>query len=125
MGFRSPIRSVYRNIPEGVSRAPRSEYWWFALFSFLAYIPAIVLIGLTQTAWPLLGWFLLVGLPTVSASVRRLHDTDRRGWWMLLGFIPFGGFVLIVFYCLPSRPGPNRFGPQPGVRYQESFTRRA
>jgi uncharacterized membrane protein YhaH (DUF805 family) len=126
MGFVSAVRSGYRNIPEGgVSRAPRSEYWWFALFWFLTYIPTLVLIALIQTAWPLLGWFLLVGVPMLSVSVRRLHDTDRRGWWMLIGFVPLAGLVLLVFYCLPSGHGPNRFGPQPGVWYREDLIRPA
>ena len=50
----------------------------------------------------------IVGLPLI---VRRLHDTDRSGWWVLIGLIPFvGGIVLLVFACLPGTPAPNRFG---------------
>jgi len=46
--------------------------------------------------------------------VRRLHDTDRSGWWILIGFVPFiGNLVLLVFSVLDSQPGPNRFGPSP------------
>ncbi len=53
-------------------------------------------------------------LPGLAVTVRRLHDTDRRGWWILLGLIPIIGIiVLIVFYCTAGTPGPNRFGPDP------------
>ena len=52
-------------------------------------------------------------VPTLAVSVRRLHDTGRSGWWMLLSLVPFGGIVLLVFDCLDSEPGPNRFGPSP------------
>ena len=53
-------------------------------------------------------------LPSIAVAVRRLHDTDRSGWWILLGFIPIiGGIVLLVFYVLEGTQGPNRFGPDP------------
>ena len=52
-------------------------------------------------------------LPSLAVTVRRLHDTDRSGWWILIAFVPFvGAVVLIVFMCLPGTAGPNRFGPQ-------------
>jgi uncharacterized membrane protein YhaH (DUF805 family) len=57
---------------------------------------------------------LAVLLPTIAVTVRRLHDTDRTGWWILLGFIPvIGGIVLLVFYVLEGTRGPNRYGPDP------------
>jgi uncharacterized membrane protein YhaH (DUF805 family) len=61
------------------------------------------------------GLFALAMLiPSISVGVRRLHDTDRSGWWLLLGLIPvIGAIVLIVFYLLDSQPGENRFGPNP------------
>lgn len=49
-----------------------------------------------------------------AVSVRRLHDTGRSGWWLLIGLIPLAGaIVLLVFLCTDSEPGPNRFGPSP------------
>ena len=51
-------------------------------------------------------------IPSIAVSVRRLHDTDRSGWWILIGFVPLIGTIwLIVLYCMEST-GPNRFGPQ-------------
>jgi hypothetical protein len=71
-----------------------------------------------QTEWsplfsPLSSVFdLLTFLPGLSVSVRRLHDLDRRGWWLLIALIPLiGGIVLIVVFCQRGEPGDNRFGP--------------
>ena len=56
----------------------------------------------------------LLLLPGLAVSVRRLHDTGRSGWWLLIGLIPLAGaIVLLVFVCTDSEPGPNRFGPSP------------
>jgi uncharacterized membrane protein YhaH (DUF805 family) len=96
-------------------RARRSEFWWFYLFLWLAYF-AFFLVdialgtepGLTTTA----ALFVLVG--STTASVRRMHDTDRSGWWYLVGFIPLLGLIwLIVLLTQDGTPGINRFGPSP------------
>ena len=66
-----------------------------------------------------LGLFTLIfalgsTIPAIAVSVRRLHDTDRSGWWFLIQLIPLiGGIVLLVFFCLDSSPGQNRFGANP------------
>ena len=66
---------------------------------------------------PLAGVGGLVGLasllPALAVTVRRLHDTDRPGLWILLGFVPFGGLVLLVFFAQPGTSGPNQFGSEP------------
>lgn len=54
---------------------------------------------------------LLLFVVTLSLSVRRLHDTDRSGWWYLISFVPFGSLVLLYFFVLPPTPGPNQYGP--------------
>jgi hypothetical protein len=58
---------------------------------------------------------LILGLvlPALAVSVRRLHDTGRSGAWILLGLIPFGGIVTLVFTCMDSQPHPNQYGPSP------------
>lgn len=65
---------------------------------------------------PLAGVGGLVGLamllPALAVTVRRLHDTDRSGWWILLGLIPPAVVILLVFFLLPGTSGPNRFGPE-------------
>ena len=103
-------------------RAQRMEYWLFVLFYVVASIVATVVdvaLGLTLNGDNGLGlvgtiWGLALLLPSLAVSVRRLHDTDRSGWWILLMFVPVvGTIVLIVFFCLRGDEGRNRFGPDP------------
>jgi uncharacterized membrane protein YhaH (DUF805 family) len=103
-------------------RATRSEYWYFTLFNLLVSV-ILGLIGLlvsramgaTPSAALLLFdlYALAVLLPGLGVSVRRLHDINFSGWWILLSLVPLGGLVLLVLYCLDSQPGENRFGPNP------------
>ncbi len=59
-------------------------------------------------------YLLAVLLPGIAVSIRRLHDTDRSGWWLLIGLIPFvGAIVVFVFTVLDSTPGENQYGPNP------------
>lgn len=112
---------VLRNYVGFSGRARRKEYWMFTLFSSIAFIVTGILdtvfgtfdaqagIGLLSTLYG-----LAVFLPTLAVNVRRLHDTDRSGWWLLLGFIPLiGGLVLLVFTLLEGTRGDNRFGADP------------
>ncbi len=95
-------------------RARRKEYWMFVLFNILASIAVGVVDGILGTV--MLGslYSLAVLLPGLAVCVRRLHDTDRSGWWILISLIPIVGIiVLLVFMCLDSTPGENRFGPNP------------
>jgi len=113
MGFGDAVRSVLTQYATFSGRARRAEYWWFVLASFFAALAARLIdvaIGVS-----LLQWVVTLGLllPTLAVGVRRLHDTGRSGWWMLLALVPFGGIVVLVFACLDSQPGTNRFGPSP------------
>jgi len=96
-------------------RAGGTEYWWFVLFGLIAFGFASLLdhaaLGRHGLLWATCTLMLL--MPYVAVAVRRLHDTDRSGWWLLLVFVPLGNIVLLVWFCLPSSPGPNRFGPMP------------
>jgi len=102
-------------------RSRRSEYWYFILFYFIIYIALAFVDRVTGTFDPKSGIGLLTAIfalalliPSLSVSVRRLHDTDRSGWWLLIGFIPLiGAIVLIVFFAQDSGAGTNRFGPNP------------
>ena len=112
-------------------RSPRSEYWWFCLFQMLAWTALIILvfvgIGMSNLGpggapgtmfWVALGLCVLLGLglflPNLAVQVRRLHDQDLSGWFILLFFIPYiGGIIAIVFMCIKGTIGPNRFGPDP------------
>ena len=100
-------------------RSPRIEYWMFQLFYILSLI-VLVLVFPEDTAVILASIFLIgTFLPMLAVSIRRFHDQDRSGWFILLSFIPVvGGIILIVFMCLPGTPGNNTYGPPyeaPGV----------
>jgi len=102
-------------------RAQRAEYWFFVLFYILIFIGLTIIDSVTGTLNPLYGFGLLGGLfalsmliPSIAVGVRRLHDTGRSGWWMLLALVPLiGGIILLVFFCLDSQPGDNAHGPNP------------
>ena len=103
-------------------RSRRSEYWYFTLFYLVIAIVLSVLDGILfggsvdGKGTPVLsGLFMLAMLlPSIAVGIRRLHDTDRSGWWLLIGLVPLVGFiVLIVFFVQDSKPGDNRFGPNP------------
>jgi uncharacterized membrane protein YhaH (DUF805 family) len=117
MPFPDAVRSVLTQYATFTGRARRSEYWWFGLFNLgLALIASVIdaVIGLGLFQWVVtLGLFL----PSLAVGVRRLHDTNRSGWWLLIGLVPLVGFiVLIVFFCTDSERGPNKYGPSP--KYQ-------
>jgi uncharacterized membrane protein YhaH (DUF805 family) len=111
MGFPDAVRSVLTRYADFSGRARRAEYWWFFLFAVLVALVAAVLDGIIGASVFSLLTALGLLVPNLAVSVRRLHDTDRSGWWLLLNLVPFGGIVLLVFYCLEGQPHPNRFGP--------------
>lgn len=101
-------------------RANRPQYWYFVLTQFLAFfilellcvIPFVNIIAFL--ALLVLGLGLIV--PGIAVSVRRLHDTNRSGWWLLLCFVPFvGSIVILVFMCLEGTKGANKYGDEPVV----------
>ncbi len=93
-------------------RATRSEYWYWTLWCVIATFAAAIVDALIGTASVVSGLFwLLVLVPTLAVSARRLHDIGKSGWWQLLYLLPvIGSLVLFVFFCLPSQEGANRFG---------------
>ena len=95
-------------------RAQRAEYWYFALFNIIISLVLGFMDGLVGTGGVLYGIYLLaVLLPSIAVGIRRLHDTDRSGWWLLLVLIPLAGLVLLVFMVFDSKPGENQYGPNP------------
>jgi len=114
MNFGQAISSGFSNYVNFSDRACRSKYWYWFLFVVLGqFVTAIVdsVIGFQLTT----GIFsLVVLLPGIAVGVRRLHDLDRTGWWLLLAFVPLiGTIILIVWFCTRGTPGANRFGPDP------------
>lgn len=95
-------------------RARRKEYWMFTLF-YLIFEIVFMAVGYAID-FPALVGVLVVALllPSLAVTVRRLHDTDRSGWWILIGIVPLVGFiVMLVFLCSDTQPGANKYGPSP------------
>jgi uncharacterized membrane protein YhaH (DUF805 family) len=96
-------------------RAPRKEFWMFVL----GHVIVSMVLGAISSADENLMWVmplygLAVLLPALGLTVRRLHDTGKSGWWLLLSLVPLiGSIVLLVFYVTDSQPGSNKYGPNP------------
>ncbi len=110
-----------RKYAQFTGRSQRSEYWYFVLFLVLIEIVLHVLdrmLGLyrAESSYGVLsGLFVLaMFIPHLAVGARRLHDTGRSGWWLLIGLVPIiGAIVLIVFFVQDSQPGDNAYGPNP------------
>ena len=115
--FQSAVTTCLNKYATFDGRSCRAEYWWFALFQALGY--AVFLIIDTQilnATTPTLAaiFTVLLILPTLAVSVRRLHDINRSGWWYLVILIPLiGGIVLLIWACTRGTQGPNKFGADP------------
>ncbi len=126
MNFVDAVRSGFNNYANFSGRALRSEYWWWVVFVWIAGVVARILdsvLGLSvyqttaggfeQSVGPIASVLsLALIIPGLAVLVRRLHDTDRSGWWFWLVIIPVIGWImLIVFLATSGTPGPNRYGP--------------
>ena len=106
---------------EFTGRSRRKEYWSF----FLLVVACAVVLSILERILgldpifafygPLICLFeLAILVPSLAVGARRLHDTDRSAWWLLIAFVPIiGGLVLLVFYVLEGTRGPNQYGPDP------------
>ncbi len=154
MGFGEAIKTCFSKYFVFSGRAMRSEYWWFYLFTILGSIVLSLfdgmIFGWSNAVDPLSGIFsLVVFIPTLSAAARRLHDTNRSGWWQLLPIVPLIGLgivvgaggasnigitlilmaivalalliLLIVWLATKGADGPNRFGEDPFGNIADTF----
>ncbi|MFM5886317.1 MAG: DUF805 domain-containing protein [Novosphingobium sp.] len=131
MTFGESIKTCFAKFTTWQGRASRSEYWWFVLFAFLVQIAAMVLDSILGTAYSFTnpatgqseslfyGWFYLLAalvmfLPNLAVLVRRLHDTNRSGWWYWIALVPLIGIILLIVW-LASRGtnGGNDYGSDP------------
>lgn len=101
-------------------RAQRAEYWMFFLFNLIIGFVLGIIEGLSgmsaNSDVSVLAnlYALAILIPAIAVSVRRLHDTGRSGWWLLIAFVPIlGTIVLLVFFIMDSQSGTNEFGPNP------------
>lgn len=108
--------SVLKNYTGFSGRARRKEYWMFILINMIisAILNVIQAVIGMETPYITLIYSLGVLLPSIAVAIRRLHDTDRSGWWLLINLIPIiGAIVIIVFLCQNGTSGNNRFGNDP------------
>ncbi len=95
-------------------RAHRTEYWMFFLFNLIIAVVLGIFAGAANVAWLNFLYSIAVILPGLAVGARRLHDTNRSGWWLLLGLIPILGFIVLIFFFIQdSHPGANQYGPNP------------
>ncbi|WP_410004211.1 DUF805 domain-containing protein [Bartonella sp. HY328] len=148
MEFKTAIYTCLRlKYADFNSRASRSEYWWFTLFNLISLAVMVIIsailaslisssepdstryITFLPSVWFI--WFLAIIIPSLAVSVRRLHDVNRSGWWILFYFtfqmLPLIGVVFTIIYlillCKPGHAAPNRFGNNPYAitYYQNTF----
>ena len=119
MTFGESIKSCLNGYVKFDGRAPRSEYWWFLVFIFIVNVVAVCIDLSASNIYEkselfstLAGLALL--LPKLAVCVRRLHDLNKSGWWVLLFFIPIiGPIVLIIWFVMRGTVGTNNFGEDP------------
>lgn len=106
--------SVLKQYATFSGRARRREYWFFYLFNSIVSFGFLIIDALLSTGFLSFLYGLAVLLPSIAVTVRRLHDTDRSGWWILITLIPIvGAIVLFVFMLFDGTRGANRFGEDP------------
>jgi uncharacterized membrane protein YhaH (DUF805 family) len=105
-------RVVMERYAQFTGRADRAEFWWYFLANIIVYVVLNILIAISSIFWVLYVIYALgVLIPGIAVGIRRLHDTDKSGWWLLISLIPLiGAIVLIVFWATEGTPGPNRYG---------------
>jgi uncharacterized membrane protein YhaH (DUF805 family) len=112
MSFSEAVKSGFDHYAKFEGRASRPAFWWWSLFAILAGIGASIVDAIIGSHIFSIVVSLGLILPNLSVAIRRLHDTDRTGWWILIAFIPLIGLiVLLVFYLQKSDPGENSYGP--------------
>lgn len=107
--------TVLKKYAEFSGRARRTEYWMFVLFNLIISLLLGFIEGLVGGPGVLgIIYALAVLVPSLAVTVRRLHDTDRSGWMLLLGLIPIAGpIVVLIFMVQEGKPGDNKYGPNP------------
>lgn len=124
-----------KNFANFSGRARRKQYWNFVLMSMIILVPLYLIFmsslmsiedGLSTFDSSILSlmWliYLVLFVPSLAIAVRRLHDTNRSGWWVLIAFVPvIGSIVLLVFLVSDSYPQTNKWGENPKANEIENF----
>lgn len=110
MGFMDAVKAGFKGYVDFNGTSTRPAFWYFVLFMFLVYIVAFAIDAGLFGGAPVLYTVAALGLllPNLAVSIRRLHDMGKSGWWLLIGFVPLIGLiVLIYFYCQPTKMEDN------------------
>lgn len=113
MSFSEAVRTCFSKYATFSGRAPRSEFWFFILFGIIVQLVGEIIDKASDSLIVGAIIALVLLLPTIAVSVRRLHDIDRTGWWYLLVFTVILWILLLVWYCMRGTVGANRYGPDP------------
>lgn len=130
MNFMQAVKAYFINWNNFTTRSSRSEYWWATLFvSFGSYIAGFIIgffimftfsaagfsedVSMTVIGIAVLVMQIFIVIAGTSLSVRRLHDVDKSGWWLLIMFTIIGMIPLLIWYCTKGTDGENRFGQNP------------
>ncbi len=110
MTFTESIKVCFSKYADFNGRASRSEYWWFVLFTVLLSFAAS---AISDKFSMLVSVATL--LPSIAVAARRLHDTNRSGWWQLIALLPIIGWIVIIYFLIQEAKEPNNFGAAPVV----------
>ena len=119
MSFQDAVRTcLTRKYADFSGRARRSEYWWFFLFNVLVAAVASVLDAIIGTRYGSSGLVeilvqLALLIPGIAVAIRRLHDTGRSGWWLLIGLVPIAGWIVLLVFFVQDSQGENEYGASP------------
>ena len=134
MTFSQSIKSVFSKYADFSGRATRSEYWYFYLFNFLVFMVyyialfAMLVSGSRDSSAAgylsvmIIIYALVMTIPSLAVTVRRLHDTGHSGWWIFLNLIPvIGSIVLFIWFITDSDPDTNEYGDNPKQEFIAEF----
>ena len=113
MTFPEAIRDGFAKYVTFRGRSSRPAYWWWYLFTLLAYIVAAVIDQVLGTFVITVLVSLALVLPNLAVLVRRLHDAGHSGWWILIGILPLIGFIVLLIFTLTPSQGANKWGEAP------------
>jgi uncharacterized membrane protein YhaH (DUF805 family) len=118
MNFPQAVATCFKKYAVFSGRASRSEYWYWMLFYALGKIATSILdavvFSMTNTQVFSIIFGLIVFLPALGVTIRRLHDVDRSGWWIFISLTGIGMiYPLLVWECRKGTTGPNHFGDDP------------
>ncbi len=119
--FGNSVKICWGKYADISGRAPRAEYWYWSLFVLLltlgvGFISGVMEVAANSPAPKILQFLLEIALflPGLTVQVRRLHDLDKSGWWLLLAFVPVVGWIiLLIWWCSRGTNGPNQYWPDP------------